>query len=176
MSCCHCISSIRTDFVCYFCRSLSFLRQFFPYFVFLCRSFPFLRHCSVFVLRCRFPTAFRQFSQTLFAFSIVLCPFYVSSFLTLSFLVVVTPSYVTAVYLSVAVVSPLYFVNSLRPCFLSCRLCSLFAFFVVLCLSYVSPFLSSSFSVVPSLSYVAVVCCRFPTAFRQFSPCFLLSL
>src|SRR6218665_2936236 len=48
MSYSHCISSILTDFVCYFCRCLSFLGQFFPYFVFLCRSFPFLRHCRHF--------------------------------------------------------------------------------------------------------------------------------
>src|SRR6218665_4213737 len=45
----HCISSTLTDFVCYFCRSLSLLHQFFSYFVFLCRSFNFLRHCCMFV-------------------------------------------------------------------------------------------------------------------------------
>src|SRR6218665_550474 len=80
MSCCHCISSIRTDFVCYFCCSLSFLRQFFAYFVFLCRSFPFLRHCCIFVLRCSFPTVIRQFSAFLFAFSAILFPSYISIF------------------------------------------------------------------------------------------------
>jgi len=80
MSYSHCISSILTDFVCYFCRSLSFLGQFFPYFVFLCRSFPFLRHCCIFVFRCCFPIVFRQFSPFLLAFSVILFPSYVSSF------------------------------------------------------------------------------------------------
>jgi len=80
MSYSHCISSILSDFVCLFCRSLSFLRQFFPYFVFLCRCFPFLRHCCVFVCRCSFPTVFRQFFPSLFAFYVILSLSYVSPF------------------------------------------------------------------------------------------------
>src|SRR6218665_3287672 len=43
------------------------------FFVFLNRSFSFLRHCYVFDLRCRFPIVFRQFSPTSFAFSVILC-------------------------------------------------------------------------------------------------------
>src|SRR6218665_1916113 len=89
MSCSHCISSLLTDFVCYFCRSLSFLLQFFPSVVFLCRSFPFLRHCCIFVFRCSFPTVFRQFSAFLFAFSVILFLSYISicdSLFCLSFL------------------------------------------------------------------------------------------
>src|SRR6218665_3934489 len=50
----------------------------FSFFVFLNRSFSFLRHCCVFVFRSRFPTVFRQFSPTLFPFSIILS--YVSFF------------------------------------------------------------------------------------------------
>src|SRR6218665_1925209 len=59
----------------------------FPFFLFLNRSFSFLRHCCVFVfcccsfslLRCcyliifRSSTVFCQFSPTWFAFSVVLC-------------------------------------------------------------------------------------------------------
>src|SRR6218665_2903310 len=41
-------------------------------FVFLNRSFSFLRHCYVFDIRCRFPIVFREFSPTSFAFSAVL--------------------------------------------------------------------------------------------------------
>src|SRR6218665_1254442 len=41
----HCISSILYAFVCFLCRSLSFLRQFSRFFVFTSRSFSVLRHC-----------------------------------------------------------------------------------------------------------------------------------
>src|SRR6218665_1501587 len=140
MSYSHCISSILSDSVCFFCGSFSFLRQFFPFFAFsvvlflayvtclylsldvvfslhfvnshrlcllflsffvfptsvlsllclslsfflllvfsilcfVCRSFSFQRHFTAFVSRCRIPTAFRQFSQTFFAFSVVLLSF-----------------------------------------------------------------------------------------------------
>src|SRR6218665_2702293 len=74
------LTSILSDFVCYFCRSLSFLLQFFPYFVFLCRSFSFLRHYCIFVFRCCFPTVFRQFSPFLLAFSVILALSYISIF------------------------------------------------------------------------------------------------
>src|SRR6218665_3933576 len=80
MSYSHCISSIFTDFVCYFCRSLSFLLQFFPYFVFLCRSFSFLRHYCIFVFRCCFTTLFRQFSPFLLAFSVIVSFSYINIF------------------------------------------------------------------------------------------------
>src|SRR6218665_3926239 len=128
----HCISSILADFVCFLCRSLSFLLQLFNFFIFVSRSFSYLRHCCIFVFRCcsfsllrccyliifRSSTVFRQFSPTLFAFSVVLC---------LSLSVVLSRTYVTAIYLSFAVflslsyvtavllsfVRPLYFVNSL---------------------------------------------------------------
>src|SRR6218665_1567808 len=39
----HCISSILFDFVCSDCRFLSFSRYVFPFFLFLNRSFSFLR-------------------------------------------------------------------------------------------------------------------------------------
>src|SRR6218665_2543601 len=48
----HCISSILSDFVCFICRSLSFLLQFFNFFVFVSRSFSYLRHSWIFVFRC----------------------------------------------------------------------------------------------------------------------------
>src|SRR6218665_2995403 len=111
MSYSHCILSILSDFVCFFCNSISFLRQYFPFFV-----------LSV------VPSLSTVISLH-------------SSFRSLFFSFVLSLSYVTAVYLSFAVVSPLYFVNSLRPCFLFSRFYSLFAFSVVICLSYVSPFL-----------------------------------
>src|SRR6218665_3801743 len=41
----HCISSIHCVFVCFLCRSLSFLRQLSSFFVFTSRSFSVLRHC-----------------------------------------------------------------------------------------------------------------------------------
>src|SRR6218665_3975203 len=165
----HCISSILSVLAC-FLYSISFLHQYFRFF--LLSVVPSLSnvtslHLSLDVV---FPLHFVNSLRLCLPFLSFFCTSYVSSFLTLSFFVVVSPSYVTAVYLSVAEVSPLYFVNSLRPCFLSSRLRSLFAFSVVLFLSYVSPFPSLSFSVVPSLCYVAVFCCRFPTIFRQFSP------
>src|SRR6218665_2291990 len=84
----YCISSILSDFVCFLCRSLSFLRQFFNFFVFVSRSlsflrqffnfvvfvsrsFSFFRHCCIIVFRSS--TVLRQFSSSLFEFSVVLC-------------------------------------------------------------------------------------------------------
>src|SRR6218665_3978673 len=218
MSYSHCISSILSDFVCLFCRSCpsyvsSFLRQFLPYIVFLCRCFPFLRHCCVFVCRCSFPTVFRQFSPSLFAFYVILSLSYVSSFHSLfcqsfflfltsllyiclsmsyshciwsilsnsvclfcpcfsfvrqfrpffAFSVVLSLAYVTAVYLSFAVVFPLYFVNSLRSCLLSLQ----FYFFLPSVFSILC-FVSRSFSLQRHFS-AFVSRCRIPTAFRQFS-------
>src|SRR6218665_1701642 len=78
----HCISSILSDFVCFVCRSLSFLLQFFNFFAFASRSFSYLRHCCIFVFGCpsfsflrhcclivfRLSSVFCQFSPTLFAF------------------------------------------------------------------------------------------------------------
>src|SRR6218665_285152 len=81
-----------------------FLTSVLSFLCFLSRSFSCLRHFSIFVSRCRILNAFRQFSPTLFAISVVLCLSYFSSFLTLSFSVVLSPSYVTTVYLSFAVV------------------------------------------------------------------------
>src|SRR6218665_1302554 len=40
------------------CRFFTFLRQSIPFFVFLSRSFSFLRHCCVFAFRSRFPLYF----------------------------------------------------------------------------------------------------------------------
>src|SRR6218665_121123 len=73
-----------------------FCRQLFSFFVFTSRSFPFLRHCCLIVFGSS--TVFRQFSTSLFPFSVVLCHSYVSSliFLSLSFvlpLFCVTASY-----------------------------------------------------------------------------------
>src|SRR6218665_916499 len=67
----YCISSILSDFFCFLCRSLSFLRQFFNFVVFVSRSFSFLRHCCIIVFRSS--TVLRQFSSPLFEFSVVLC-------------------------------------------------------------------------------------------------------
>src|SRR6218665_265387 len=103
MSYFHCISSILTDFVCYLCRSLSSLLQFFPYFVFFCRSFSFLRHYCIFVFRCCFPTLFRQFSPSLLAFSVILSFSYVSIFhslFCLSFLL--SPSSLLCICLAIS--------------------------------------------------------------------------
>jgi len=125
---------------------LSFIRQFFNFFVFLNRSFSYLRHCCIFVFRCRSfsflrrcyliifrsSTVFRQFSPTLFAFYVVPCLSYLSPLISLSLSVVLSFTYATAVYLSFVVVlslyyvaaillsfaRPLYFVNSLRLCLL----------------------------------------------------------
>src|SRR6218665_728728 len=96
----------------------------FHFFVFLNNSFSFLRHCCLLVFRCSFPTPFRQFSPIflpfypIFWFVCILCrslsflrksPFFVLS-------VVLSLPYVTSLYLSLDVVFPLYFVNSLRLC------------------------------------------------------------
>src|SRR6218665_3983099 len=147
----------------------------------------------MFFSRCRIPTVFRHFSPTLFAFSVVLSLFYVSSFLSLlsqsfvflltslvyiclsmlfshyissilsvlacflcnssSFLhqyfrffvlsVVPSLSNVTSLHLSLDVVFPLHFVNSLRLCL---------PFLSFFCPSYVSSFLTLSFFVVVSPS------------------------
>src|SRR6218665_2717925 len=210
MSYSHCISSILTDFVCYFCRSFSFLR-----------------HYCIFVFRCCFPTVFRQFSPFLLAFSVILSFSYISifdSFFCLSFLLfptsllciclsmsyshcissilsdfvclfcrsfVLPTSALSLLCLSLSLFPllrsllciclslkfpQLYFVNSHRPCFLSSRLRSLFAFSVVLFLSYVSPFLSLSFLsfllLVSSLSFAVA----FPLYFVNFLRLCLLSL
>src|SRR6218665_2941353 len=64
----HCISSILSDFVCFICRSFSFLRHCYI-FVFRCLPFPLLRHCCLIAFRSS--TVFRQFSMTLFALPLV---------------------------------------------------------------------------------------------------------
>src|SRR6218665_469860 len=147
MSYSHCISSILSDFVCVFCRSLSFLRQFFPYFVFLCRCFRVLRHCCVFACRCIFSTVFRQFSPSLFAFSVILSLSYVSPFL----LCFVSRCFSSLRHFSI-------FVSRCRiPTVFRQFSPTLFAFSVVLSLSYVSSFLTLSFSVVlTSLLYICL--------------------
>src|SRR6218665_2906737 len=164
MSYSHCISSILSDFVCVFCRSLSFLRQFFPYFVFLCRCFRVLRHCCVFACRCIFSTVFRQFSPSLFAFSVILSLSYVSPFL----LCFVSRCFSSLRHFSI-------FVSRCRiPTVYRQFSPTLFANSVALCLCYVSSFLTLSFSVVLSPSYVTTVYLSFAvvffTVFRQFSP------
>src|SRR6218665_3121856 len=100
---------------------LSFLRQFFNFFVFLSRSFSFLRHCCVLVFRCRSfsflrrcylivfrsSTVFRQFTPTLFAFSVVLCLSHARCFLCVpkSFF-----SFLTSLLCVSSLGFPLYFV------------------------------------------------------------------
>src|SRR6218665_558648 len=197
----HCISSILSDFVCFICRSLSFLPQFFNFFalsvvlsliyvtagylsfavfpslsyviavllpfvrplyfvnstrlrllslsfVFLNRSFPFLRHCCLIVFRSC--TVFRQFSPTSFAFSVVLCLSFV--FLSRSF-----------PFLRHCCVFPLSFSHSVSSILsgLDSFLPAFNCLPVVVSLSYVSPFLSLSFSVVNSVTYVFAVLLSF---------------
>src|SRR6218665_829711 len=107
----HCISSILSDSVCLFCRSFffyvsSFLSLFcqllfllLTSFLYICLSTSYF-HCISSILSdsvclfCRSFSFLRQFFP-FFAFSVVL-----------------SLAYVTAVYLSFAVVFPLYFVNS----------------------------------------------------------------
>src|SRR6218665_2298199 len=202
----HCISSILSDFVCFICRSLSFLPQFFNFFalsvvlsltyvtagylsfavfpslsyviavllpfvrplyfvnsprllfafsvvlclsfVFLNRSFPFLRHCCLIVFRSS--TVFRQFSPTSFAFSVVLCLSFV--FLNRSF-PFLRHCCVFPLSVSHSVSSTLSGLDSFLPAF-NCLP-------VVVSLSYVSPFLSLSFSVVNSVTYVFAVLLSF---------------
>src|SRR6218665_3648252 len=57
----HCISSILYAFLCFLCRSLSFLRQLSRFFVFTSRSFSVLRHCLSlsFVLPLHFVNSLR---------------------------------------------------------------------------------------------------------------------
>src|SRR6218665_3901331 len=61
------------------CRSISFFCESFPFFVF--PVVPSL--CFVAVFCCRVPTLFRQFSPSLFAFSVILSLSYVSPFYSL---------------------------------------------------------------------------------------------
>src|SRR6218665_1023 len=107
--------------------SLSFfsiLYQFFNFFLFLNRSFSYLRYCCIFVFRCRSftflrhcfllvfrsSTVFRQFSPTSFAFSVVLCLSRVRCFLCFpkSFF-----SFLTSLLSVSSLGFLLYFVNSL---------------------------------------------------------------
>jgi len=139
----HCISSILSDFVCFLCRSLSFLPQLFNFFVFVSRSFSYLRHCCIFVFRCcsfsllrccyliifRSSTVFRQFSPTLFAFSVVLCLSCLSAQF-FNFFVFVSRSF-----------------SYLRHCYI----------FVFRCLSF------------PFLRHCCLIAFRSSTVFRQFS-------
>src|SRR6218665_2653558 len=120
----HCISSILSDFVCFICRSLSFLPQFLNFFAFVSRSFSYLRHCGIFVFRClsfsflchccliafRSSTVFRQFSPTSFAFSVVPSLSRARCFLCFpkSFF-----SFLTSMLSVSSLGFPLYFVNSL---------------------------------------------------------------
>src|SRR6218665_3938824 len=165
MSYSHCISSILSDFVCLFCRSCpsyvsSFLRQFLPYIVFLCRCFPFLRHCCVFVCRCSFPTVFRQFSPSLFAFYVILSLSYVSSFHSLfcqSFFLFLTSLLYICLSMSYSHCIWSILSNSVClfcPCFSFVRqFCPFFAFSVVLSLAYVTS-LYLSLEVLFSLHFV----------------------
>src|SRR6218665_3524505 len=166
MSYSHCISPILSDFVCLFCRSLFFLRQFFPYFVFLCRCFPFLRHCCVFVCRC-FPTLYRQFFPSLFAFYVILSLSYVSPFhslLSQSFFLLLTS--LLSICLSMSYSHCISSILTDFVCYF-CRSLSFlgqfFPYFVFLCRSF--PFLRHC--------CIFVFGCCFPIAFRQFSPILL---
>src|SRR6218665_1738948 len=182
-----------------------FLRPFFNFFAFLNRSFSYLRHCCIFVFRWRSfsflrrcylivfrsSTIFRQFSPTFFAFSGVLCLSYLSSLISLSLSVVLSRTYVKAGYLSFALfpclsyviavllsfVRPLYFVNSLRLCFLSLSFLSMlrqfFNFFVFLNRSFsylrhccIFVFRCRSFTF---LRHCCLIVFRSSTVFRQFS-------
>src|SRR6218665_3867142 len=108
----------------------------FPFFLFLNRSFSFLRHCCVFAFRSRFPTVFRQFSPTLFPLfhsflscllsywlSFVHCISSVPSdfvcFLCRSLSFLCFPksffSFLTSLLCVSSLGFPLYFVNSLWP-------------------------------------------------------------
>src|SRR6218665_585088 len=68
----HCFPSILYVFVCFLCRSLSFLRQLPSFFVFTSRSFSVLRHCLSlsFVLPLYFVNSLRLclFSLSFFVF------------------------------------------------------------------------------------------------------------
>jgi len=152
----HCVSSILYAFVCFLCRSLSFLRQFFNFFVFVSCSFSFLRHCCIIVFRSS--VVLRQFSSPLFEFSVVLCvSLSVLKFLCLwqSFLLSLASLLLTAFVL------PLYFVNSLRLCLLSLSFFALLRQFLNL-----SVFVRFSFSF---LRHFCLIVFRSSTVFRQFS-------
>src|SRR6218665_564600 len=116
----------------------------FPFFLFLNRSFSFLRHCCVFVFRFRFPTVFRQFSPTLFPLSVI--PFFLTSLL---------PHCLSFVHCISSILSD--FVHFSLSFFL----------FLVLDVSFV--FLNRSFYFLRRC-YVFDFRGRFPIVFRQFSP------
>src|SRR6218665_41309 len=193
MSYSHCISSILSDSVCVFCRSISFVRQFCTFFAFsvvlslayvtflylsldvvfslhfvnshrLCLLFLafFVFPTSVLSLLCFFLSLFLLLTSLLY---ICLSPLFshcISSILSVLacflcnsisllhqyfrfFVLSVVPSLsnVTSLHLSLDVVFPLHFVNSLRLCL---------PFLSFFCPSYVSSFLSLSFLVVVSPS------------------------
>src|SRR6218665_315254 len=122
----------------------------FPFFVVLNGSFSFLRHCCVFVLSSRFPTVFSQFFPTLFAFSVVLCLSFVCLNRSFSFL---RHCCVFLLSVSHSISSILSDLDSFLPAFICLP--------VVVFFSYVSPFLSLSFSVVNSVTYVFAVLLSF---------------
>src|SRR6218665_3024341 len=125
-----------------------FPRQFFDFFVFVSRSFSFLRHFCLIVFRDS--TVFRQFSTSVFAFSVILVvslPLIVSSFISL----------------------PLSVVLTLRPCLLS-----LWFFAFLRQFFYSSVFVSRSFSF---LRPCCLIVFRSSTVLRQFSsPLFAFSV
>src|SRR6218665_1192584 len=136
LSCSHCISSILSDFVCFLCRSLSFLPQIFNFFVFVSRSFSYLRHCYICL-----SLSFFLFLMSLlsYCFSFVHC---ISSILS-DF--VCSPSRSILPYVSSLIsLSFCLFLTSLLPYCLSffhCISSILFAFVCFLCRSFL-PYVS----------------------------------
>src|SRR6218665_2167315 len=130
----------------------------FPFFLFLNRSFSFLRHCCVFVFRSRFPTVFRQF------FSLCFLSLSFLSFLRqfFNFFAFLNRSFSYLRHCCIFVFRWRSF-SFLRRCYLIVFRSStifrqfaptLFAFSVVPCLSYLSSLISLSLSVVLSRTYV----------------------
>src|SRR6218665_3153689 len=118
----HCISSILYVFVCFLCRSLSFLCQLSSFFVFTSRSFSVLRQCLSlsFVLPLYFVNSLRLCLLSLSFFALL------RQFL--NFFLFVSRSF-------------FFFASLPLTAFRSSTIfrqfsASLFAFFVVLCLSY----------------------------------------
>src|SRR6218665_2830878 len=148
----------------------------FPFFLFLNRSFSFLRHCCVFMFRSRFPLYF----VNSFHFVFSLCHSflsYVSSLISLSsksLLILLTSLlYICVWFLFFSFLTPLlsyrlsivHCISSILSDFVYFSLS--FFLFLVLDVSFV--FLNRSFSFLRHC-YVFDFRCRFPILFRQFSP------
>src|SRR6218665_2763938 len=157
MGCPYCISLILSDFVCFLCRSLSFLRQFFYFSVLVSRSFSFLRHCCLIVFRSS--TVFRQFFTSLFALSVILC----LSSSVLLFLCLCQSFFLFLASLLSNCISIVHCISSILFVFV-CFLCCSLRFFVSSLILFV--FVSRSFSF---LRHCSVIVFRSSTVFRQFS-------